>query len=62
MFKRLELETWTDFVPFLAFFLTFAVFLVVTLRALRLHRDNAEHLAALPLDLEPATPPTHDHE
>lgn len=58
MFKRLELESWHDFVPVIAFLLTFAVFIFCTIRALRMHRDQAAQLATLPLDEEhiPADP------
>ncbi len=56
MFKRLQLETWHDYIPVIAFLLTFAVFLFCTFRALCMHRDQAERLAALPLDDEPTTP------
>ena len=62
MFKRLELETWHDFVPLIAFFITFAVFLVALVKAFRLRADQADIMANLPLDNEPATPQTHDHE
>jgi hypothetical protein len=57
MFKRLELESWHEVLPIIGFALTAAVFLVAIIRALMLHRDKAEELAALPLDLdnEPAT-------
>ena len=63
MFKRLELEAWHEIIPFLAFFLTFAVFLTVTFRALFLHRESASRLAALPLerDRDPVTPRQKDH-
>ena len=60
MFKRLEIETWLDFVPFVAFFLTFAVFLILSIRALRLRSDEAEHMASLPLDGNPNTTKNHE--
>ena len=59
MFKRLELETWMDFVPFVAFFLTFIVFLVFCIRALRLRREEVDHMAALPLDTNGDKAPQH---
>ena len=58
MFKRLELETWHDFVPYIAFFITFVVFMVILIRAVRLAGKDAEHMAALPLDREPETKST----
>ncbi len=50
MFKRLELETWHEVLPAVGFALTAAVFLVAIARALMLKREDADRLAALPLD------------
>jgi hypothetical protein len=49
MFKRVVHEDWTTIVPMLAFGLMFGVFIVTTLRALRLDRAERERLATLPL-------------
>ncbi len=52
MFKRILHEDWAMIVPMVSFFLIFGVFVVATIRALRMSRSNREHLASLPLDLD----------
>lgn len=49
MFKRVVHEDWTTIVPMIAFGLMFAVFVITTIRALRLGKSEREHLATLPL-------------
>lgn len=49
MFKRVVHEEWTSMVPMLAFGVMFTVFLVTTIRALRLEKSERERLATLPL-------------
>ena len=55
LFKRISYDEWTEVVPIVAFILTFAVFVFFVVRAIRLHRDEAGRMAALPLDLDTAT-------
>ena len=49
MFKRVILEEWASVVPILAFVTLFTVFLVTTLRAIRLSPEQRSHMADLPL-------------
>ena len=63
MFKRVILEDWAVWSPFIAFFIFFVVFALVTARALRLGKSERERLAAMPLDKakennQPDTPHT----
>jgi len=50
MFKRIIHEDWTQIVPMIAFGVLFTVFVVVTIRALRLKPDERKRLATLPLE------------
>lgn len=50
MFKRLSYEEWQAIIPIIAFLITFAGFLIFSIRALFMHRDRAERLSELPLD------------
>jgi hypothetical protein len=50
MFKRILVEEWATWVPIISFVLIAAVFIAVTIRALRIKKDERERLAALPLD------------
>ena len=54
MFRRVILEDWATIVPIVSFMIFFGVFIVATIRALRLAEKNRDHLASLPLD--PADP------
>ena len=49
MFKRIIHEDWTNIVPMIAFAVMFTVFLITTIRAIRLNKAEREHLASLPL-------------
>ena len=49
MFKRIILEDWANLVPMIAFGVLFLVFLVTTLRAIRLKPAERERMARLPL-------------
>lgn len=49
MFKRLILEEWQMVIPVVAFILTFAVFLVLSAKAILLGKKQSEHMASLPL-------------
>jgi cytochrome c oxidase cbb3-type subunit IV len=50
MFRRVVLEDWHLWVPYISFGITFAVFVIVVLRALLMRRDKADHMARLPLE------------
>ena len=50
MFHRIIYDHWTDVVPILGFFLTFAVFLAALIKALMMKKEHREHMAALPLE------------
>jgi hypothetical protein len=62
MFRRVIIEDWHQYLPLIGFALTFAVFLVMLLRALLMRRERCHALAQLPLEepLEavPASPAT----
>lgn len=50
MFRNVIYETWLNWVPYVAFGVTMAVFITFSLRAIVLRKDRAEQLARLPLD------------
>ncbi|HRQ89610.1 MAG TPA: hypothetical protein PLA50_12480 [Bacteroidia bacterium] len=50
MFKRILHEDWATLIQIGSFLTLFAVFLVSTIRAVRLRPEERERLAALPLD------------
>ena len=50
MFHRVSHEQWTSIIPVLSFVLISGVFVVATLRALRMKRGEREHLASLPIE------------
>lgn len=50
MFKRMFVEDWAIWAPIISFVLIAGVFVVVTVRALRMSRKEREHLESLPLD------------
>tara|TARA_R100000027_G_scaffold50114_4_gene38794 strand:- start:10905 stop:11087 length:183 start_codon:yes stop_codon:yes gene_type:complete len=53
MFKRIVYDNWTQIVPIISFWLTFGVFLAITLRALFYKKDYIRHMGNLPLDESP---------
>lgn len=50
MFKRIIYDDWTSMVPLISFWLTFSVFLAITVRAMLLKRKTVQHIAHLPLE------------
>ena len=50
MFKRVFVEDWALYIPFISFFIFAGVFVFVTIRALRLGKDERTRLASLPLE------------
>lgn len=55
MFKRLIFDTWDGIIPVAGLLLTFAVFIVFLVRAIRMKVGEIEHLSHLPLQDEPVT-------
>jgi hypothetical protein len=53
MFKRVIIEDWAHIVPFVSFFIFATVFVLVTLRAMRLGKAERQRLASLPLQDNP---------
>ncbi|MGB6220612.1 hypothetical protein [Haloferula sp.] len=49
MFSRVTHEDWTNIVPMIAFAVMFTVFLITTIRAVRLKPEERKRLASLPL-------------
>jgi len=49
MFKRVIIEDWQLFVPYLAFALIAGAFIVIVIRALRMKQSDIEHVSNLPL-------------
>jgi hypothetical protein len=50
MFKQVIYETWLDWVPYVAFGVTAAVFFTFVIRAIALNKERASEMARLPLD------------
>ena len=61
MWKRIAYEDWMPVITALAFFITFTAFLIFTIRAIRLRREERDRLAALPLEPETSAQPS-SHE
>ena len=49
MFRRVQLEAWHEIVPYVCFALIAGVFIVVVVRALRMKKEEIDHVANLPL-------------
>jgi len=49
MFKRVILESWHDYVPYVCFALIAGAFLVILIRAILMKTSDAERLASMPL-------------
>lgn len=50
MFKRLAYESWIEWIPIVAFALTFGLFCIFVVRALRMRKGDIDHMAELPLE------------
>ena len=50
MFKRIIYDDWATIVPLISFWLTFGVFLAITVRALFLKKSTVNHMENLPLE------------
>ena len=53
MFKRILHEDWTSIIPMVAFGIMFTVFVIATVRAIRIRPTERTRLARLPLDSSP---------
>jgi hypothetical protein len=49
MFKRIQLESWHDFVPYICFALIAGAFVVIVVRAIRMKKSEIDHVSHLPL-------------
>ena len=60
MFKRVIYDNWSLIIAVGAFACTALIYLVMVVRALLMKRDRSDHMAALPLEDQPAkTPSSH---
>jgi cbb3-type cytochrome oxidase subunit 3 len=50
MFKRVFVEEWAHIIPFISFFIFFTVFIFITIRAMRLGKNERSRLAQMPLE------------
>lgn len=50
MFKRIIIEDWLNWVPYVAFSLTFLAFISIVIKALMMKRKQVDHMANLPLE------------
>lgn len=50
MFKRVIVEDWATILPIISFFIFFIVFAVITVRALRLGKNDRDRMASMPLE------------
>ena len=60
MFKRVFVEDWAHNIPIISFCIFAVVFLLTSIRAMRLGRKEREHMAHLPLEGEPKTTSIHN--
>jgi hypothetical protein len=59
MLKRIILEDWQNLLPAIALGFAFAVFMILTLRAIFMKREKADRMARLPLEKD--QPNNQDH-
>jgi hypothetical protein len=50
MFKRIIYDDWTSIIPLISFWLTFGVFIAITVRTLLLKKTTVSHMENLPLE------------
>lgn len=50
MFKRVILESWHDYVPYICFALIAGAFAAIVIRAVMMKKSEVERIARLPLD------------
>lgn len=61
MFKRVMFEDWSLMIPMISFIIFFAVFVVISIRALRMEQSESKRLAALPLEQSPENSNAEPH-
>ncbi|MEO8617254.1 MAG: hypothetical protein ABI600_19110 [Luteolibacter sp.] len=49
MFRRVIIDEWVTSAPLISFAIIGLVFIVVTIRALRMSKETRDHLSSLPL-------------
>ncbi|MEM8868148.1 MAG: hypothetical protein AAGC73_07755 [Verrucomicrobiota bacterium] len=49
MFKRIIYDNWTSIIPLISFWLTFGVFLLITIRACLMKKDQVHRMEQMPL-------------
>jgi hypothetical protein len=49
MFRRVILESWHEYVPYVCFAIIASVFLLIVVRALLMPKARVQHLASMPL-------------
>ena len=59
MFKRVFVEDWAQIIPIISFCIFAVVFILTSIRAMRLGKHEREHMAHLPLDGSPENTSTH---
>ena len=59
MFKRVFLEDWAQIIPAISFCIFATVFLLVSIRAMRLRKSERDRMAALPLEGTPKSNSQH---
>lgn len=52
MFKRVNWEVGVDWIPQVAFVIFFVIFIVVTIRAIRMSKNEIDRIGGLPLNDE----------
>ncbi len=66
MFKRIQYAEWQEILPVLAFCISFLLFLLIVVRALRMRKERARRMANLPLDDDtqpkPENPDRHERK
>ena len=61
MFKRLTYDNWQMMIPIIAFLITFIGFIIFTIRALCMRKEQANQLSHLPLDEAQTSAPEKSH-
>ncbi len=56
MFKRVLVEEWAQIIPFVSFFIFFTVFILITIRTMRLGKNERSRLARMPLEDQSVNP------
>ncbi|MGE9291892.1 MAG: hypothetical protein ACQKBT_12910 [Puniceicoccales bacterium] len=62
MFKRIQYAEWQEILPILAFCISFLLFLLIVIRAIRMRKDKASKMANLPLSEEKNKSDSSDNE